>query len=331
MTDLTTTYLGLELKNPFIASSSPMAKKIDNVKRMEDAGISAVVLHSLFEEQIVKESLALNQTLDFGTESFPEALTYFPDLDSYNIGPEKYLKLIRKLKENVDIPIIGSLNGYSRSGWIDYAEQIQQAGADAIELNIYYLPIDTMTTSDEVEQAHIELVANMHDVLTIPMAVKLSPYFSAVPNLARRLSDAGAEGLVLFNRFYQVDFNIKTLDVTSRLEFSRPYDMLLPLRWIAILHNRIEADLAITTGVHDGEDMVKAIMAGATAAMSSSILYMEGIEHAKKIIEELKVWMERNGYETIDEMKGILSLDKVTNPEAYERANYMRTLTSTVI
>ena len=328
MVDLTTSYLGLQLKNPLVASASPLSKKLDGVRRLEDAGISAVVMYSLFEEQIVHEGAALDHYLTRGTDSYAEALTYFPDLGSYNIGPDSYLELIQKIKQAVQIPVIGSLNGISTGGWIDYARRIQDAGADALELNIYYIPTDPLRTSKELEQSYIDLVKDVRQQVRIPLAVKLSPYFTALPNLAAQLSAAGANGLVLFNRFYQPDLDIETLEVVPDLVLSTSTELRLPLRWIAILYGRIKADLALSSGVHSGEDIVKSLMAGAKVAMTTSELLAKGIGRAGEMITELQAWMEKFEYESVRQMIGSMSQQAVNEPAAYERANYMKALTS---
>ena len=250
MPDLTTTYLGMKLKNPLVASASPLSKKLDTVKKLEDAGISAVVMYSLFEEQIIHESQALDFFLSHGSESFAEALSYFPSMESYNVGPEDYLELIAKIKKSVSIPVIGSLNGVSTGGWVEYAKKIEQAGADALELNIYFVPTDADTSAVDLEQAHVDLVSDVRKQVSIPLAVKLSPFFTSLPNLASRLVKAGANGLVLFNRFMQPDLDIETLEVVPTINLSNSADMRLPLRWIAMLYGKVNADFALTSGVH---------------------------------------------------------------------------------
>ena len=287
MIDLKTTYLGLSLKNPLVASASPLSKNLDSVRQLEDAGAAAVVLYSLFEEQILQESLALNEVLNRGTESFAEALSYFPEVDNYNIGAEKYLKHLQKIKAAVDIPIIASLNGSSRGGWLEYAGKIQDAGADALELNIYHMPTDLQLTSDELEQKQIDLVRLIRGNLTIPLSIKLSPYYSAFASHARRIAEAGANGLVLFNRFYQPDLDIVNLKVLANLDLSRSEELRLPLRWVAILFDRIQTDFAITSGVHTREDIVKAIMAGANVAMMASTLLKNGIPHLSNLLNRV--------------------------------------------
>ena len=327
MPDLKTKYLGLELKNPLIASASALSKKIDNIVKMEDSGIGGVVLYSLFEEEIVQESLALNYYLSRGTESFAEALTYFPDFGNYNTGPEKYLDLISKSKEKVNIPIIASLNGISIGGWIKYAKLIEQAGADALELNIYFIPTDLDVESAELEKAYVELVKDINKEIHIPLSVKLSPFFTSLPNVADKLVKAGANGLVLFNRFYQPDLNFEDLQVKPTLELSTSSDLLLPLRWTAILYKKINADIALTSGVHSGKDIVKAVMAGASVAMSASELVKNGIDSAKAMLLEFSNWMDVHEYKSVNSLRGVLSQQSVPHPAAFERANYMKALT----
>jgi dihydroorotate dehydrogenase (fumarate) len=295
---------------------------------MEAAGLSAVVLHSLFEEQITFESNELDHFLNAGTESFAEALTYFPDLEKYNIGPEPYLELIRKARESVQIPIIASLNGISTGGWVEYARKIEQAGAHALELNLYYLPVDPNLSGAELEEAHVRLVRDVRAKVRIPLAVKLSPFFTALPQMARRLVEAGADGLVLFNRFYQPDLDLDSLQVVPRLKLSTSDDMLLPLRWIAILYGRVKADFALTSGVHTGPDLIKAMMAGASVAMTTSSLLENGIEHAGRILKEAEQWMTAHEYASVRQMQGSMSQKAVAEPAAFERANYMRALQS---
>ncbi len=328
MVDLSTTYLGLQLKNPLVASASPLSKKVDSVCKLEDAGVGAVVMYSLFEEQIIHESLELDYYLNRGTYEFAEALTYFPEMESYNVGPEGYLELIAKLKKTVSIPIIGSLNGISTGGWIEYGKKIEEAGADALELNIYYIPTQAETASQELEQVYVDLVTDVRKQVHIPLAVKLSPYFTALPNFARRLVAAGADGLVLFNRFYQPDLDIETLEVTPDLVLSTSTEMRLPLRWIAILYGRIQADLALTTGVHTAEDTVKALMAGANVAMMASALIENGPAYAGEVLKNLQSWMETYEYELVKQMTGSMSQQAVAEPAAFERANYMKALNS---
>lgn len=328
MVDLSTTYLGLQLKNPLVAAASPFTKKFDLIRRLEDSGVSAVVMYSLFEEQITHESKALNHFLSRGTESFAEAITYFPEMEHYNIGPEGYLELIQKVKKSVEIPVIASLNGISTGGWVDYARKMEQAGADALELNIYYVPTDFELTSASLEKAYIDLVSDVHKALHIPLAVKLSPYFTALPHFANALIKAGANGLVLFNRFYQPDLDIETLEVVPNLNLSNSEELRLPLRWTAILYGRVKADIAITGGVHTAQDVVKSMMAGASVAQIASVLMKNCIEQATEILNGLKVWMEQYEYDSIQKMRGNMSQKNVAEPAAFERANYMKVLTS---
>jgi len=327
MAELKTKYLGLEVKTPLVASASALSKKLDNVKEMEDAGLGAVVLYSLFEEEIIHESLALDHFLTRGSESFAEAITYFPDLGNYNTGPDKYLKMISNAKEAVDIPVIGSLNGISTGGWIKHAKLIEEAGADALELNMYFLPSDPKLTADELEKAQIALVKDIKKSIKIPLAVKLSPFYTSIPHFAGAVAAAGAKALVLFNRFYQPDLNITDLEVVPKLELSTSADLLLPMRWIAILYDRIHTDFALTSGVHTAEDIVKAIMAGASVAMTASALVKHGIRRASSLIEELAQWMNEYDYKSVDQMRGSLNQKKVAEPAAFERANYMKALT----
>jgi dihydroorotate dehydrogenase (fumarate) len=328
MTNLNTTYLGLELTNPLVASPSPLCEDIDNIKRMADAGAAAVVLHSLFEEQITLESYDLDDNLSRGTNYFAEALSYFPDMADYNLGPQGYLDHIRRAKRAVEIPIIGSLNGVSTGGWVSYAKEIQEAGADALELNIYYLPTDPETTGGEVEETYLNLLQNVTANLSIPVAVKLNPFLTAIPNMAIRLDQAGAGALVLFNRFYQPDIDLDELVVKPNLILSSPYELRLRLRWVAILYGHIQADMAVTGGIHTGQDVIKAMMVGAKVAMMTSALLTNGIDHLAKVRLEVLNWMEEHEYESIRQMQGSMSQLSVTDPEAFERANYMKVLKS---
>ncbi len=328
MTDLSTKYLGLELKNPLVASASPLSEKVETVRELEEAGVSAVVVYSLFEEQIVKESMELDHFLSRDTESFAEALTHLPDIGKYSLGPDKYVEHIANLKAAVDIPIIGSLNGVSSGGWVDYAKKIQDAGADALELNLYYLPTDTSLTGNELEEAYVTTVKDVRSKINIPLAVKLSPFITSIPNFAQKLEDAGANGLVLFNRFYQPDFDLEELEVVPNLVLSASNELLLPLRWIAILHGRVPVDFALTSGVHTVEDMLKAMMAGAKVAMSASALLKNGIGYATQLLADLKAWMVEHEYDSIQQMQGSLSQESSGNEAAFERANYMKVLGS---
>ena len=326
--DLTTTYMGMTLKNPLVPSASPLSQTIDGIRRMEDAGASAVVLYSLFEEQIRAESQQLDHYLSYNVDSFAEALTHFPDLKNYKTGPEGYLELIRKAKEAVDIPIIASLNGVSIGGWVSYARKMQEAGADGLELNIYYIPTSTETTSAEVEQIYLEIVEAVKGDVTIPVAVKLSPYFSATANMAKRLADAGANALVLFNRFYQPDFDLEELEAVPGLVLSSPFEMRLPLRWVAILYGRVKVDFAITSGIHSHTDVLKGLMAGANVTMMASELMHNGIGRIGEILEDLRIWMDEHEYESVTQMRGSMSQQHVADPAVFERANYMKVLQS---
>ena len=328
MVDLSTTYLGLTLKNPLVVSPSPLCEKIDNIRRMEDAGASAVVLPSLFEEQISLESHHLDRYLSHGTESFAESLTYFPDMVDYNLGPDGYLEHIRRAKFVVDIPIIGSLNGSSTGGWISYAKKIEEAGADALELNTYYIPTDPELTGAQVEQMYLDLVRDVKASVRIPVAIKLSPNFSAIPNMARRLDQAGADALVMFNRFYQPDFDLENLEVVPSLILSGSYELLVRLTWVAIVYGHIRADLAITGGVHTALDVLKAMMVGAQVAMMTSALLKNGIGHLARVLADLLTWMEEHEYESIRQMQGSMSHRSVADPAAFERGNYMKVLSS---
>lgn len=328
MPELKTTYLGLNLRNPLVASASPYSKKVEKAKELADAGIGAIVMHSLFEEQINHESRALDHFLNQGTESFAEALTYFPEMDHYDVGPEKYLKLIGELKKTLSIPVIASLNGVSSGGWVDYSRRMQDAGADALELNIYFLSTDPTVTSDDLEKAQVELVQQVCESVRIPVSVKLNPFYTSLPNFTASLTAAGAKGLVLFNRFYQPDLDIDALEVVPTLELSTSAELRLPLRWIAILYGKLQADLALTSGVHTGKDAVKALMAGSQVVMMTSALVHEGAGHAVKVLEELTTWMANREYTSVDQMRGALSQKGVANPAAFERANYLQVLTS---
>jgi dihydroorotate dehydrogenase (fumarate) len=331
MSDLSTTYLGLTLKNPLVVSPSPLCTDLAAIRRMEDAGAAAVVLHSLFEEQLTLEGRELDRFLTSGTESFAEALSYFPDLQAYKLGPEGYLEHIRKAKAAVKIPIIGSLNGISTGGWISYAKKIEQAGADALELNVYYIAADPDMSGAQVEQMYADLVRDVRASLKIPVAVKLGPYFSSMASMARRLDQAGANGLVLFNRFYQPDFDLEKLEVVPNLNLSRSEELRLRLCWVAILYGRIKADMAITGGVHTAEDVIKSMMSGARVAMMTSALLKNGIEHLKTVLEGIGAWMEKYEYISIRQMQGSMSQKSVAEPAAFVRANYMKVLTSYVL
>jgi dihydroorotate dehydrogenase (fumarate) len=328
MVDLTTTYLGMKLKNPLVASPSPLSEKVENIKKLEQAGIAAVIMYSLFEEQIIHESLELDHFLNRGTETYAESLTYFPNIGKYTLAPDKYIQAVEKTKQAVNIPVLGSLNGVSTGGWIEYAHKIQDAGADGLELNLYYLPTDANLTSGQLEDNYIKLVGDIRASVKIPLAVKLAPYFTALPNFARRLVDAGANSLVLFNRFYQPDFDLENLEVVPNLVLSNSNELRLPLRWIAILYGKVKADLALTSGVHTHEDAIKAIMAGANVAMSTSAILDHGVSVIPQILSGMETWMVEHEYESVKQMIGSMSQGAVAEPAAFERANYMKVLNS---
>jgi len=328
MIDLSTTYLGLTLKNPLVPSASPLSRSLDNLRRMEDHGASAVVLYSLFEEQITHESLELDHYLSYGTESFVEALSYFPDLAHYNIGPEQYLEHIRKAKAALGIPVIGSLNGVSTGGWTRYAKLIEQAGADALELNVYYIPTDLDLSGVQVEQMYVDLARDVKASVQIPVAIKMGHFFSSIPNIAAQLDQVGVGGLVLFNRFYQPDIDLENLEVVPNLNLSGSYELRLRLRWVAILYGRIQADMALTGGVHTAHDVLKAMMVGAKVAMMTSMLLEHGTRQLSEVLLDLQTWMEQHEYQSIKQMQGSMSQRSVANPAAFERANYMKVLQS---
>ena len=326
--NLTTNYLGLLLKNPIVASSSPLSHTVDSIRRLEDAGAAAVVMYSLFEEQIGFDSYDIDYHLTQGIDSYAESISYFPDMQSYNIGPDEYMNLIRRAKEAVDIPIIGSLNGASVGGWIDYAALIEEAGADALELNIYYLPTNIEVSGLEVERLYLEILSAVRQAVTIPLAVKLSPFFSSTANMASRLADRGADGLVLFNRFYQPDFDLENLEVAPRLVLSNSDDLRLPLRWVAILYGRLSVDLAITSGIHSSHDVIKGLMAGAKVTMMASELLQKGVPRIGQVLNELVTWLKDHEYESVAQMIGAMSQQHCPEPAAFERANYMKMLQS---
>jgi dihydroorotate dehydrogenase (fumarate) len=328
MPDLTTTYLGLSLRNPLVASAGPLTDTVASMRRLEDHGIAAVVLPSLFEEQLRIQSTALDQALERGAQSFAESLTYFPDMTLYNLGPDTYLESIRKAKAALSVPVIASLNGATPGGWTKYAKQMEQAGADALELNIYAMQTDPGVAGTVIEENYCALVREVASVLEIPVAVKLGPYFTALANLAKRLAAAGASGLVLFNRFYQPDFDLEALEVVPNLHLSTPRELLLRLHWAAILHGRVFADVAITGGVHSTEDVLKCMMAGARASMVTSALLKNGCSWLDDVRAGLAHWMEEHEYESIRQMQGSMSQKSVTDPKAFERANYMRVIGS---
>jgi dihydroorotate dehydrogenase (fumarate) len=324
--DLRTKYMGLDLKNPIVVSASPLSAKLENFKKMEDAGASAVVMFSLFEEQIEHEKAAFEHLTSYGSEFYAESLGYFPHVEDYAVGTEQYLNLLRQASESVDIPIIGSLNGITSRGWVDYARQMEDAGARGIELNVYYIPAGLDETGPEVESRYLDIVQAVKSAVSVPVAMKLSPFFSATGNMVRRLDEAGADAFVLFNRFYQPDFDLDALEVSPTLDLSSPTEIRLPLLWIAILYGRTQASLAATTGVHSAAEVVKYLMAGADAVMTTSALLKNGIDHLSTLVDGLTSWMDKRGYVSVQQMKGSMSQQNVGDPTAFERANYIKIL-----
>jgi dihydroorotate dehydrogenase (fumarate) len=324
--DLSTTYLGLKLPHPIMPGASPMAADLDMVRRLEDAGAAAIVMNSLFEEQITGEQSASLRHVDAHAESSAEATTYFPRPEAYRLGPDDYLDQIRKIKGAVKLPVIASLNGVTKGGWLSYAKQMQEAGADALELNVYYLPTDPAVSASHVEDTAVEMVQEIKKNVTIPVAVKLSPFYSSLPHFARRLDAAGADGLVLFNRFYQPDIDVDALEVKRTLHYSSSTELNLRLRWLAILSGHVRPSLAVSGGVHTTVDAVKAVMTGAHAVQMVSALLMHGPGELKKVREGLVHWLEEHEYESIAQMHGSMNLMKSPDPRAYERANYIQIL-----
>lgn len=327
--DLTTTYLGMTLKNPIVPSSSPLTRHLSTLRQMEDEGAAAVVLYSLFEEEINRQSYTLDRYLSDGTESFAEALSYFPEAPSYRqVGPEGYLEYIRQAKQALDIPVIASLNGVSTGGWIRYAREIEKAGADALELNVYYVPTRLDLGAAEVEQIYLDVLQDVRRTIQIPLAMKMNPYFSAFANVANRLAQAGADGLVLFNRFYQPDLDLENLEVAPHLVLSSSAELRLPLRWTAILYGRVSADLALTTGIHTGEDVLKGVAAGASVTMMASELLKNGVGRISDVLDETRQWLLEHEYESLAQLHGSLSQINCGAPTAFERANYVRLIGS---
>ncbi len=326
--DLSTTYLHKKLRSPLVVSANPLTERLDNLKRMEDAGAGAIVLYSLFEEQLRQEELTLDHHMTQGTESYAESLTYFPEPLEYHTTSDAYLEHIRKAKEAVSIPIIASLNGSTAGGWTLFAQKIEQAGADGLELNLYSIPTDPNLTSGEIEQGYLATARMVKAVIKIPVAIKLSPFFTSLANFAYRLDQSGVDALVLFNRFYQPDIDLENITVYPHLILSSSHDLRLPLRWIAILHGRIQADLAATGGIHTGKDAIKALMAGANVTMMASVLLSHGIDHIHAVELEMRRWMEENEYDSVKQMRGSLSQVNCENPSEFERAQYMHALTT---
>ncbi len=327
-TDLSTKYLGLELKNPLVVSACPLSQKLDLLKRLEDAGAAAVVLYSLFEEQIEHEEVEVAKVHEFGTDSFAEALTYFPEQEDYHLGPESYLEHIEAAKKAVAIPVIASLNGVSPGGWVRYAKLMQDAGADAVELNVYFIAADMKMPGAQVEQQYVDLVAAVKESISVPLAVKVGSQFSSPGHMAKRLAEAGADGLVLFNRFLQPDIDLDELEVRPHLELSTPFELLVPLRWVAILHGRVSASLAVTSGIHSAEGLAKALLAGADVGMIASVIYRNGLDEIGGILDGLRNWMDEKEYESVQQLKGSMSQENCPDPAAFERGNYMKALTS---
>jgi len=328
--DLSTKYLGLTLRNPVVVAACPLCESLDKLRKLEDAGAAAAVFPSLFEEQIQHEEIELTKVQEFGTDSFAEALTYFPQQQDYRFGPDDCLEKIAAAKKAVSIPIIGSLNGVSEGGWTRYAKLIEEAGADALELNVYFIAADTEETAEEVEGRYLDLVASVKRTISIPLAVKIGPYFSSPGHMAKRLVEAGADGLVLFNRFLQPDIDLEELVTTTKLVLSTPHELLLPLRWVAILHGRLSASLAVTSGIHDAQGMLKALLAGADAGMIASVLYQKGFGRIGTILKDMSAWMDEKEYESVEQLKGSMSQENCPDPSAFARGNYMKTLTSFV-
>jgi dihydroorotate dehydrogenase (fumarate) len=326
--DLKTTYLGLALAHPIVASASPLARSVDGVRSLEDGGAAAIVLASLFEEQIVRDNESFAHYAAAGTESFAESLSYFPAVPGAPAGPDEYLELVAAARAAVDVPVIASLNGASEYGWVEFATQLEAAGAHAIELNIFHLPLDAEATGREVEDRYVRVVQAVRHAIRIPLAVKLSPYFSAFGEMAARLVRAGANGLVLFNRFYQPDFDLERLEVVPNLELSTPHEIRLPLLWIAVLRGRLSASLAATSGVQTAAEVVKYLLAGADVAMTTSALLRHGPTHLRTLVAGLTRWMEGHRYESVAQLRGAMSQQNVADPDAFERANYVRVLHS---
>lgn len=326
--DLSTKYLGLTLKNPLVAASSPLTEKLDTLRRLEDAGVAAAVLPSLFEEQFAHDEVELTKLQEFGAESFAEALSYFPQQDDYHFGPDAYLEAIRAAKQAVSIPVIGSLNGVSQGGWLRYAKLIEEAGADALELNAYIVAADPDQSGAEVEQQYLDLVATVRESVSIPLCVKIGPYFSSPAHMAKRLVDAGADGLVLFNRYLQPDIDLDNMTASSKLVLSTPFEMLLPLRWVAIVYGRVNASLALSSGVQNHECVLKSLLAGADVVQVGSLLYKQSLDQLGVILQRMTEWMDEKEYDSVEQLKGSMSQQNCPDPSALARGNYMKALTS---
>lgn len=326
MPDLSTSYMGLSLRSPLVVSANPLSQRLENILEMEDAGAGAVVMFSLFEEQIRQETENLDQVYRSTTNSSAEAAGFFPDLHHYNIGIARYLDIIRKAKERVDFPIIASLNGVTPEGWIEYAKEIEQAGADGLEINIFFIPADVEMTSGDVERRYIDIVNLVKETVRIPIAVKLSPYFSSIGNMSKQLHAAGADALVLFNRFYQPDFDIEDLAIMPNLDLSVRSEIRLPLLWIAVLYGRVPISLAATTGIHGAAELIKYLLAGADIGMCASALLSNGIPWIKTVLADLELYMKDMPFQSIGDLKGKMSQQNIVDPTAYERSNYIQIL-----
>lgn len=324
--DLRTRYLGLDLRNPLVPSASTLSSRIDTLRRLQDAGAAAIVFQSLFEEQIEHEELETHRALETGAWSFAEAATYLPEMEDYNTGPDEYLRHLEMSKEELEIPVIGSLNGVSGGGWIRYAKLIQEAGADALELNVYFIAADPDETGERVETRYLDLVAAVRQAVSIPLAVKVGPFFTSMGNMARKLVDAGADGLVLFNRFLQPDIDLETLEVDPTLHLSTSEELRLPLRWIAMLHGKVSCSLAATTGIHTAEGALKLLLAGADVTMMASALFRHGPEHLTTVLDGVQRWLDEHEYHSVQQMRGSVSQQNVRDPVVFARANYMRML-----
>jgi dihydroorotate dehydrogenase (fumarate) len=328
--DLTTRYLGLDLRSPIVPSASPLGQRVETLKVLQDAGAGAIVLPSLFEEQIEHEEIQLHGVFDLVADSNPEALSYLPDFEDYNTGSDPYLRHLEACVRELEIPVIGSLNGISSGGWISHAKRMQEAGAAALELNVYFIAADPDETSDDVEMRYVKLVEAVRAEITIPLAVKIGPFFSSVGHMAHRLVAAGADGLVLFNRFMQPDIDLETLTLDTQVHLSSSAELLLPLRWIGILRDRVHASLALTTGCHTAEDALKAVLVGADVVMMASALLHEGPDHLGTVLRDMAAWLDEHEYESVAQARGSMSLAKVPNPVAYARSNYAKLVTSFV-